>query len=73
MQVVVDELLDALSKGDLLLQEELVLKIAILSERYAPDPTWYVDVVFKMLEYAPEVVGEDVWFRVVQVRALSLS
>ena len=27
----------------------------------------YLDVVFKMLEYAPESVNEDVWHRVVQV------
>ncbi|KAF4736806.1 AP-2 complex subunit alpha-2, partial [Perkinsus olseni] len=44
-----------------------ILKIAILAEVNAPDPTWYVDVVFKMLEYSPESVSQDVWFRVVQV------
>ncbi|EER20402.1 conserved hypothetical protein [Perkinsus marinus ATCC 50983] len=49
------------------IHEELILKIAILAEVNAPDPTWYVDVVFKMLEYSPESVSQDVWFRVVQV------
>ena len=37
------------------------------SEKNAPDFTWYVDVIFKMLEYAPDSVNEDVWHRVVQV------
>eukprot|EP00397_Hematodinium_sp_SG-2012_P002517 GEMP01002524.1.p1 GENE.GEMP01002524.1~~GEMP01002524.1.p1 ORF type:complete len:950 (+),score=180.35 GEMP01002524.1:203-3052(+) len=66
-QLIVDELLEVLSRNDQSLQEELVLKIAILSERNAPDFTWYIDVVFKMLEYAPANVEEDVWYRVVQV------
>jgi len=64
---IVDELLDILSQSDALLQEELVLKIAILAERNAPNFGWYVDVVFKVLESAPESVGDDVWYRVVQV------
>ena len=66
-QGIVDELLQVLSGHDTQLEEELVLKIAILAEANAPDPTWYVDVVFKMFEYAPESVGEQVWFRAVQI------
>lgn len=66
-QGIVDELLQVLANRDVLLEEELVLKIAILAEANAPDPTWYVDIVFKMFEYAPDSVGEQVWFRAVQV------
>mmetsp|Transcript_70491 Transcript_70491/g.204298 ORF Transcript_70491/g.204298 Transcript_70491/m.204298 type:complete len:1018 (-) Transcript_70491:23-3076(-) len=66
-QHIVDELLEILAHSDGLLQEELVLKIAILAERNAPNFTWYVDVVFKMLESAPDSVSDEVWFRVVQV------
>ncbi|CEM38603.1 unnamed protein product [Vitrella brassicaformis CCMP3155] len=66
-QQIVDELLEILKGSDVLMQEELVLKIAILAERNAPDYTWYVDVVFKMIEYAPEVVSDEIWYRVVQV------
>jgi len=43
------------------------LKIAILAEKNAPNFRWYVDVVFRMLESAPDSVGDDVWYRVVQV------
>jgi AP-2 complex subunit alpha len=66
-QGIVDELLAVLSVRDAQLEEELVLKIAILAEANAPDPTWYVDVVFKMFEYAPDSVGEEVWYRAVQI------
>jgi len=66
-QQIVDELLQILGASDALLQEELVLKIAILAEKNAPDFGRYVDVVFKILESAPESVGDDVWYRVVQV------
>ena len=66
-QGIVDELLGVLARRDLLIEEELVLKIAILAESNAPDPTWYLDVVLKMIEYAPDSVGEEVWFRAVQV------
>ena len=43
------------------LQEELVLKIAILAEKNAPNFKWYVDVVFRMLESAADAVSDDVW------------
>ncbi|CAJ1389935.1 unnamed protein product [Effrenium voratum] len=66
-QQIVDELLEILGASDTLLQEELVLKIAILAEKNAPNFGWYVDVVFKMLESAPDAVADDVWYRVVQV------
>jgi len=66
-QQIVDELLEILSTSDQLLQAELVLKIAILAEKNAPNFRWYVDVVFRMLESAPDSVGDDVWYRVVQV------
>lgn len=66
-QPIVDELLEILGVSDELLQEELVLKIAILAEKNAPNFRWYVDVIFRMLESAPDSVGDDVWYRVVQV------
>lgn len=66
-QQIVEELLEILNHSDALLQEELVLKIAILAEKNAPNFGYYVDVVFKMLANAPDSVGDDVWYRVVQV------
>lgn len=66
-QSIVDQLLEILTGSDEMLQEELVLKIAILAERNAPNFGWYVDVVFRMLESAPDSVSDEVWYRVVQV------
>jgi len=48
-------------------QEELVLRIAIIAEKNAPDGSWYLDAVFRMIESAPGAVDEGVWHRVVQV------
>jgi AP-2 complex subunit alpha len=64
---IVDEMLSVLSVSDTALEDELVLKVAILAETHAPDPTWYIDVVFKMFEYAPEAVGEEICDRLIQV------
>eukprot|EP00914_Ancora_sagittata_P025670 GHVO01050823.1.p1 GENE.GHVO01050823.1~~GHVO01050823.1.p1 ORF type:complete len:536 (-),score=112.70 GHVO01050823.1:44-1483(-) len=65
-QEIVDELLECLKNADADFQEELVVKIAVMVEREAPF-TWYVDVVFKMIECAPTCVTDDVWHRVIQV------
>lgn len=65
---IVDEMLAVLSTGNnSAIEDELVLKIAILAEANAPDPTWYVDVVFKMFEYAPDAVGDEICDRLIQV------
>ena len=44
-----------------------VLKIAILSEKYAHDYTWYVDTILNLIHLAGDYVSEEVWYRIVQV------
>ena len=61
---VVNELLDYLQENDYELKEEMVLKIAILAERFAENLNWYIDVIIKLIEYAGDYVSEDIWFRV---------
>lgn len=46
----------------------MVLKIAVLAERYATDLRWYVDTVLQLIHLAGDYVADDVWHRVVQVR-----
>ncbi len=46
-----------------------MLKIAILAEHSAPNVGWYGDVVFRMLERAPDSVSDEARCRVVQVAA----
>jgi AP-2 complex subunit alpha len=42
----------------------MVLKVAILAEKFAINIAWYVDVIIKLIEYAARYVNEDLWFRV---------
>ncbi|CAI9105530.1 OLC1v1004467C2 [Oldenlandia corymbosa var. corymbosa] len=63
---IVEELLQYLSSADFAMREELSLKIAILSEKFAPDLSWYVDVILQLIDKAGDFVSDDIWFRVVQ-------
>ncbi|TYZ67830.1 hypothetical protein PybrP1_009022 [[Pythium] brassicae (nom. inval.)] len=49
------------------IREELVLKAAILAEKYAPNLRWYVDTVLQLITIAGAAVPDDVWHRVVQL------
>eukprot|EP00301_Raphidiophrys_heterophryoidea_P003277 c11487_g1_i1.p1 GENE.c11487_g1_i1~~c11487_g1_i1.p1 ORF type:complete len:1014 (-),score=266.40 c11487_g1_i1:149-3190(-) len=64
---VVGELLRFLEKADYVIKEDVVLKIAVLSERHAHDFKWYVDVILRLISLAGDFVAEDVWWRVVQI------
>ena len=61
---IVNELLDYLQDNDYDLKEEMVLKIAILAEKFAQNLNWYLDVIIKLIEFAGDYVSEDIWFRV---------
>nr|GMD16006.1 AP-2 complex subunit alpha-1-like [Ipomoea batatas] len=63
---IVEELLQYLSTAEFAMREELSLKIAILAEKFAPDLSWYVDVILQLIDKAGEFVSDDIWFRVVQ-------
>jgi AP-2 complex subunit alpha len=63
----VQELLRCLSSADYSLREEMVLKIAILAEKYATESQWYVDVTLQLISQAGAQVPEEVWFRIVQI------
>ncbi|EFH48933.1 hypothetical protein ARALYDRAFT_352355 [Arabidopsis lyrata subsp. lyrata] len=63
---IVEELLQYLSTMEFSMQEELSLKAAILAEKFAPDLSWYVDVILQLIDKAGDFVSDDIWFRVVQ-------
>lgn len=52
---------------DFAIREELVLKIAILAEKFASQYKWYVDVMLKMITIAGDVMTNDIWFRVIKM------
>lgn len=64
---VVNELLDHLQENDYELTENMVLKIAILAEKFAINLSWYIDVIIKLIEFAGDYVDEQLWFRVAQM------
>ena len=63
----VAELLSYLETADMHLKEELVLKIAILAERFRSEHEWYVDVILALVTTAGDFVSEEIWYRVVQI------
>ncbi|KAJ3182002.1 hypothetical protein HDU87_000340 [Geranomyces variabilis] len=66
-RVIVSELLQYLAVADYAIREEMVLKIAILTEKFATDFKWYVDVILQLVAIAGDNVSDEVWYRVVQI------
>ncbi|KAI8913742.1 adaptin N terminal region-domain-containing protein [Powellomyces hirtus] len=66
-RVIVHELLQYLAIADYAIREEMVLKIAILTEKFATDYSWYVDVILQLITIAGDNVSDEVWYRVVQI------
>jgi AP-2 complex subunit alpha len=66
-EVIVGELLRYLRVADYALREEMVTKIAILTEKYASSYKWYVDTILQLISAAGDHVGDEVWYRVVQI------
>ncbi|KAF7310914.1 hypothetical protein HMN09_00634700 [Mycena chlorophos] len=66
-ELIVGELLRYLTVADYALREEMVLKIAILTEKYATSYKWYVDTILQLISSAGDHVGDEVWYRVVQI------
>ena len=64
---IVSEMLSYLETADYSIREEMVLKVAILAEKYASDYSWYVDVILNLIRIAGDYVSEEVWYRVVQI------
>jgi AP-2 complex subunit alpha len=66
-QPIVGELLHYLQNADFAIREEMVLKIAILTEKYATDVQWYVDITLRLIAMAGDHVSDEIWQRVIQI------
>nr|XP_046201793.1 AP-2 complex subunit alpha-2-like [Oncorhynchus gorbuscha] len=64
---IVAEMLSYLETADYSIREEMVLKVAILAEKYAVDYTWYVDTILNLIRFAGDFVSDEVWYRVIQI------
>eukprot|EP00201_Polytomella_parva_P006204 CAMPEP_0175083532 /NCGR_PEP_ID=MMETSP0052_2-20121109/27451_1 /TAXON_ID=51329 ORGANISM="Polytomella parva, Strain SAG 63-3" /NCGR_SAMPLE_ID=MMETSP0052_2 /ASSEMBLY_ACC=CAM_ASM_000194 /LENGTH=1189 /DNA_ID=CAMNT_0016355025 /DNA_START=55 /DNA_END=3620 /DNA_ORIENTATION=- len=68
-ETVVDEMLKYLVTADFSIREELVVKIAILIEKFAPSAEWYVTSILVLLERAGDFISAEIWQRMVQLIA----
>jgi len=64
---IVNDLLDYLKEADATIRDELMLKIALLAEKYGDSILWYIDVIIKILKVGGNAVSDDVWIRISQV------
>ncbi|ANB14334.1 Apl3p [Sugiyamaella lignohabitans] len=64
---IVGELLKYLQSADFALREEMVIRIAILAEKYATEYQWYVDTSLRLIAIAGNHVSDEVWTRVIQI------
>jgi len=64
---IVEELVDYLAAADVAIKEEMVLKIAIVAEKYAVDLTWYLETILTLITLAGDFISDDIWHRMVQI------
>eukprot|EP00604_Paraphysomonas_vestita_P001033 CAMPEP_0174821540 /NCGR_PEP_ID=MMETSP1107-20130205/9052_1 /TAXON_ID=36770 /ORGANISM="Paraphysomonas vestita, Strain GFlagA" /LENGTH=853 /DNA_ID=CAMNT_0016038711 /DNA_START=353 /DNA_END=2914 /DNA_ORIENTATION=- len=66
-ETVVSELLLNLSSADASIKDDMVVKIAILAEKFALNLQWYLDTMVQVIMVAGDFVSEDVWHRIVHI------
>ena len=66
-EYIVKELMLYFQIANFEIHDELVLKIAILAEKFAKNYAWFLDVILELINIAGEHVGDEVWFRIVQI------
>jgi AP-2 complex subunit alpha len=66
-EAVVGELVTCLVSAPTAIKEDLVVKIAILAERFTANTAWYIDTMVRVVLVAGEYVPEPVWHRVVMI------
>ena len=64
---IVDELLSLIEETEGPLREDLVLKAAILAERFPSSPSWYVDTVLRLILHMGESPSNEIWHSVLHL------
>ncbi|GBM58752.1 AP-2 complex subunit alpha-2 [Araneus ventricosus] len=64
---VIEQMFEYLEDCDMIVKEEVVLKIAVLAENYFCDLKCYIDVILKLLKFYGEYVTKAVWYRFIQL------
>ncbi|KAH7818904.1 Adaptor protein complex 2 (AP-2), alpha subunitB [Monocercomonoides exilis] len=65
--VVVGRLVEYLDLAEYEIKEELVLKIAILAEKYPISMEWYVNIILHLLRNAGDTTPQEIWYRTAQI------
>jgi AP-2 complex subunit alpha len=64
---IVDELISLIDRTDGMLRQDLVLKTAILAERFPSSPTWYVDTMLRLILCMGDASSNEVWHSVLHL------
>jgi AP-2 complex subunit alpha len=64
---IVEELLTAIERSDYSMREELVLKAAILAERFPHSPEWYVNVMLRLILCAGDASSNEIWHSILHL------
>lgn len=67
VKLITKEMLLYFKEDEPQLKEDIALKVAILSEKYAQDFKWYIESMIKMIELAGDYLSEDIVFRFIQI------
>ncbi|PVU95360.1 hypothetical protein BB561_001862 [Smittium simulii] len=63
----VEKLVALLKRTQLGQRSDLLAKIAVLTEKYATEYTWYVDVMYDLILFSDGDIDNNIWKRAVQV------
>ncbi|KAK9460344.1 Clathrin/coatomer adaptor, adaptin-like protein [Lipomyces oligophaga] len=66
-ELIISELLKYLEASDYAIREDMVIKIAILTEQHAMNYKWYIDTILSLISIAGDYVSDEVWQRAVQI------
>lgn len=64
-KVIIPELLVTLRHSNMSLQSDLVIRIASIAEKYASDTSWHIDTIFNLIDYAPDIMEDNIWYRII--------
>jgi AP-2 complex subunit alpha len=64
---IVDNLLSKMEEMEEHLREDLVLKAAILAERFPASPAWYVDAMLRLILCAGESTSNEMWHSILHL------
>jgi len=66
-ELLVGDFVKISAAAESMIKEEMVVKIAILAERFSKSLNWYLDTMIQVILVAGDFVAEAVWYRVVQI------